>query len=269
MGSLTLNVQKKQHRERAQPLERRKLGMLEKKKDYKLRSQDFHAKEAQLKLLRKKAQERNPDEYYHEMSHSRREDDGSGVLVYDQKKGPAASANGLTADAVKLLKTQDSSYVQTHLSHEQNNIKRLENDLIFGSVGNHTIFVDSEKQADEFKPEEYFDTDKKLLNRRENRLRRRQLERQGGIVIGTDSASGIAVADSKSTTLDATHQKDLNKKRLAKYQELEQRMEREAQLLKVKKEMDLQRELLKKGARRKVTDKDGYSRYVWSNERKR
>lgn len=268
MGS-RLNIQKKQHRERAQPLERRKLGFLEKKKDYKLRSEDYHAKQAQLKLLRKKAEDRNPDEYYHEMSHSRRELDGSGVFVYDQKKGPALSGDALTADAVKLLKTQDSSYVQTHLSTEKKNIERLEKSLTFSSQGKHTVFVDSDAAADAFSAEKFFDTDKKLLNRRENRLRRRQLERQGGIVLGTDSEAGLAVASNKATTLDKEKKHELNKQRLAKYKELEQRMQRETELLKVKKEMDLQRELMKKGARRKVTDKDGYSRYVWSNERKR
>ncbi|VVT54105.1 uncharacterized protein SAPINGB_P003909 [Magnusiomyces paraingens] len=269
MGSLTLSVQKKQHRERSQPLERRKLGMLEKKKDYKLRSQDYHAKQAQLQLLRKKAEERNPDEYYHEMSHARREEDGSGVVVYDSKKGPAVSTDALTADAVKLLKTQDSSYVQTYLSKEKKNIERLEKELTFRSSGKHTVFVDSVEEADKFSAAKYFDTDKALLNRRENRLRRRQLEREGGIVVGTNSEAGLAVATAEATTLDKKRQKELNKQRLAKYKELEQRMERESDLTKVKQTMDLQRELLKKGARRKVTDRDGYSRYVWANERKR
>lgn len=264
-----LNIQKKQHRERAQPLERRKLGFLEKKKDYKLRSEDYHAKQSQLKLLRKKAEDRNPDEYYHEMSHSRRELDGSGVFVYDQKKGPALSGDALTADSVKLLKTQDSSYVQTHLSTEKKNIERLEKNLLFEAQGKHTVFVDTEEEADKFSVEKYFDTDKKLLNRRENRLRRRQLERQGGIVLGTDSEAGISVANNEATTLNKQRKEELNKQRLAKYKELEQRMQRELELSKVKREMDMQRELLKKGARRKVTDKDGYSRYLWSNERKR
>lgn len=283
MGSLTLSVQKKQHRERAQPLERRKLGMLEKKKDYRARAQDYHAKQAQLRLLRGKAKDRNPDEYYHEMSHARREvgggdnsgsagEDGAGVLVYDREKGPAVSTDALTADAVKLLKTQDSAYVQTHLAREQRGVERLERELVFHSAGKHTVFVDTAAAAARFSAAKHFDTDPALVNRRENRLRRRQLERAEGVVVGASAGSGLAGSGSAAAagaTLDAARQRDVNKLRLAKYKELEQRMERTADLEQVKQTMDMQRELLKKGARRKVTDKDGYSRYVWANERKR
>ena len=46
---------------------RRQYGLLEKKKDYKLRADDFHKKEAALRHLRRKAEERNPDEFYFAM----------------------------------------------------------------------------------------------------------------------------------------------------------------------------------------------------------
>lgn len=59
------------HRERRQPEGRKKLGYLEKKKDYKKRAQDHHAKAERIKKLKNKAQERNPNEFHFQMINSR------------------------------------------------------------------------------------------------------------------------------------------------------------------------------------------------------
>ena len=59
------------HRERAQPGFRKHLGLLEKKKDYKLRANNFKQKEAKLLQLRKKAEFKNPDEYYMAMANAK------------------------------------------------------------------------------------------------------------------------------------------------------------------------------------------------------
>ncbi len=59
------------HRERSQPSNRTKLGLLEKHKDYVERARDYHAKERQIKGLRIKASQRNPDEFHHGMIRAR------------------------------------------------------------------------------------------------------------------------------------------------------------------------------------------------------
>ena len=71
MSSLRNAVKRRTHKERSQPAERRKFGLLEKKKDYVLRARDFHKKEEALKVLRKKAANRNPDEFYFAMQKQR------------------------------------------------------------------------------------------------------------------------------------------------------------------------------------------------------
>lgn len=139
MGILQHQIQKKQHRERAQPQERKKWGLLEKKKDYKLRAADYHAKQAELKLLKKRAEERNPDEYYHQMTRTQ--------LNEDANKVRTNMGQALSNDAVKLLKTQDSGYVRTQIAQEQHNIERLQNELIFGGTGKHTVFVDDVEEG--------------------------------------------------------------------------------------------------------------------------
>lgn len=246
MAVLRHDVSKKQHRERSQPLERKKWGLLEKKKDYQLRSQDFHRKEAHLKLLRKKAKERNPDEYHHGMVNKKT--DKHGVLVSERGN------EELSNSAAKLLKTQDSGYIKTLHDVEAKKIEKLESQLMFKAQGKHQVFVDSVEEAEGFSAAKHFKTDASLINRRENRLRRSQLEEDEHIIHGDVNGNSPVVND---------------KKRLQKYKELARRMERKQELETVQSEMDLQRELMKKGDKKKVVGKDGKTSWKWKNVRKK
>ncbi|KAM5355108.1 hypothetical protein ACJ41O_001754 [Fusarium nematophilum] len=131
MSSMRNAVARRPHRERAQPLERRRLGLLEKHKDYSLRAKDFNKKKAQLKALRDKASERNEDEFYFGMM-SRK---GPGSRIKDGKRwsGTVEGDRGnraMDVDTVRLLKTQDIGYVRTMRQVVSKEVARLEEQVV-------------------------------------------------------------------------------------------------------------------------------------------
>ncbi|GAA5892586.1 rRNA-processing protein UTP11 [Sporobolomyces salmoneus] len=111
-----LNEQKRQHRERAQPLHRKKLGLLEKHSDYVKRARDFHSKERRIQKLKEKASMRNKDEFYHSMVNQKTK---NGVHIQSRGNEP------LPVDLVKVLKSQDSGYIRTQLTMEQSRVQKL------------------------------------------------------------------------------------------------------------------------------------------------
>ncbi|XP_039257260.2 putative U3 small nucleolar RNA-associated protein 11 [Styela clava] len=139
------------HRERAQPESRRHLGILEKKKDYKERADNFHSKEKRIKILRKKALEKNPDEFYHKMIHKRLTE---GELWLDNKR----PEDTMTEAQKKLMASQDLNYVSMRLQMEKKKIAKLSEfiDLADKPQNTRTIFVDSKEEAKRFEPDESF-----------------------------------------------------------------------------------------------------------------
>ncbi|KAF2768828.1 hypothetical protein EJ03DRAFT_294103, partial [Teratosphaeria nubilosa] len=111
MSSMRNAVQRRNHKERAQPSERARWGLLEKHKDYSLRAADHNQKKRKLKALQQKASERNDDEFYFAMVNQ--ETDGG------RKRARRAEANGggtaLREEVVRLMKTQDAGYLRTTL----------------------------------------------------------------------------------------------------------------------------------------------------------
>jgi U3 small nucleolar RNA-associated protein 11 len=101
-SSLLRNAVKRiTHKERAQPSNRKNLGLLEKHDDYVERASNFKNKQKYLKALRGKAIERNEDEFYFHMNNSKVV---NGKHV-DNKK------NSLDKETVDLMKTQDLAYI--------------------------------------------------------------------------------------------------------------------------------------------------------------
>ncbi|GAC99486.1 nucleolar protein [Pseudozyma hubeiensis SY62] len=109
-------VQRRNHKERSQPVGRAKLGLLEKHKDYVLRAKDHHKKRDMLKRLSEKAAMRNKDEFYFGMINSSTR---NGVHQH------ARPSEQLDNDVVALLKTQDVGYVRGQIIAEKKRIKGL------------------------------------------------------------------------------------------------------------------------------------------------
>jgi len=242
-SSMRNALQRRNHKERSQPYERQKWGLLEKRKDYQLRSRDFNAKKKKKAQLAALARERNPDEFYFRMTSSKTRDGGIRVA---ERPGSEALSN----DAVKLLKTQDAGYIRLQEEMERKKIEDLEERLAFvdgaGTKRNHTIFFENEEEERNFDPAKYFDTHPDLVDRAYNRPRLAQLA-EGGF--GEDwEGKGEDEADADIRKKQETRERSkMAKGREQLYKELEARYKRRVELRKMDRELELQRARMGKG----------------------
>ena len=238
----------KTHRERHQPESRKQLGLLEKKKDYRLRAKDYNEKKKTLQKLRQKALNKNPDEFYHHMINSKIKDG-----VHKEK----AKDEELTPEQVKLLQTRDLNYIVHKRTAEKKKIERLKASLHLldtesKPANKHTFFVDSEKEKRHFDVAKMLDTHPELLGRTFNRPK----------------LSDLRCADSFTEMSE-----EALKKRRKAYKELEQRIERERQLGIVQRKMEVKKQLQNKKEKpvkmiREET-KESAAVLLWPKERKR
>ena len=230
-------VQRRNHKERSQPAERARYGILEKRKDYQLRSRDFNAKKAKKAALSRLAKERNPDEFYYAMTRAKTRDGGVRVAERD-------TAQVLKPGEVMLLKAQDAGYLRVQRDRERKAIEALEGRLAFEAAGKHTVFVEAVEQARGFKPEEFFGTHEELVGRRFNRPRIEQLA-EGGF--GEDTVMGDPEEAEARRKAEKKERSKLAKGRQQAYKELEARMKREKDLRKLEREQEMQRARMVKG----------------------
>ncbi|KAL6058157.1 UTP11-like, U3 small nucleolar ribonucleoprotein [Balamuthia mandrillaris] len=240
------------HKERSQPKERQRLGLLEKHKDYKLRADDYKFKQKRLKALREKAAFRNPDEFYFKMVSTHTED---GVHKAT-RKGKKHSA-----EALATMRTQDVAYLTAARQTELNKVERLQAALHLldeKPKNKHTVFVDSEQEAAEFSPEKYFNTLPELVDRSFNRPTKEQLEKEELVI---------------SANKGEAHSKKLSKEKKRQYKELEQRLLRIEAIDQLIAEVQLQRNLMGKGKRKRVSEENKEEGkpavYKWKRERKK
>lgn len=99
MTSLKLRnfIKRVEKKERQTPTSRIKNGHVERKKDYKVRAEQSHAKERLIKSLTQQAAQKNPDEFYHAMENARTR---GGLLVSIPTSSQLEDPNDAIADVV-------------------------------------------------------------------------------------------------------------------------------------------------------------------------
>ncbi|XP_061193352.1 probable U3 small nucleolar RNA-associated protein 11 [Saccostrea echinata] len=240
------------YKERSQPSSRAHLGFLEKKKDYKERAEDFQRKQNTLKVLKRKALNRNPDEFYFNMVKTQKVD---GIHQEKEETEPIH-----TEAELKLMFSQDQRYVTMKRTSELNKIERLQSNLHLmdndtAPKNKHTVFVDTDKEVKEFDAAKYFGTHPSLVNRRYNRPT-------------LDSLKKMEIRGN----LNEEDLKAVSKQKQQRYQELVKRIEREKELHVIQQKMEMKKHLMdKKEKRTKLQEETKTSApvYRWRHKRKR
>jgi U3 small nucleolar RNA-associated protein 11 len=160
-----------------------------------------------------------------------------------------------TDDQLKVMKTQDIKYVEMKYRIERKKVERLRSGLHLISsqpINTHTIFVDSVEEVTNFEPADHFETEPKMVQHSYNRLTSQQL----------------SVGPPLSHTPEAIEK--AKRKCEASYRELNQRIHRSKELLRIARKMKTQKDLMAKGKKRRITGDGKTPRtYIWRKERKR
>jgi len=260
-------VKRKTHKERSQLTGRKKYGLLEKHKDYKLRANDYHRKQSAIKVLKGKAAERNPDEFYFAMEKARTKD---GVHIQN-----SAEANKYSQEELAIMKSQDSGYVGLKAQVEAKKLEKLRatHHLLGATPKNkHVVFVDSKEEAEEFTPEEFFDTPSELLGRTFNRPRASGGKRNSVGEVGADWEEEGGEEDAPLPGTDREVEKRVARLKKAGYKEIGEREKRLKSMLRVGEKFALDKALMGKGRKKKVETKDEWGRvtghyYKWAQVR--
>ena len=285
MSSLRNAVKRITHKERAQPQARSHLGILEKKKDYRIRARDFHNKQDRIRSLREKAAQRNPDEFYFGMHRSKAKD-GKHRKTEEARQKELEGIIG--ADAVRVMKTQDLSYVRMQRQQDAKKIERMQTSLQFlterqtGSEVEegekrriHTVFVDTKGKAKHFDVAKHFDTLPELAGRRFNRPRMDLLKAAGGGEEGEyenyseDEYKPSEKELAKQAKLAKRTAKKVARARSAAYGELDARIKRMQSIEKAEAHLVTEKLLGGKGRKRKLKEAaDGKpAQYKWRRKR--
>ncbi|TSQ69494.1 putative U3 small nucleolar RNA-associated protein 11 [Bagarius yarrelli] len=243
-----LKSKQRDHKERSQPGFRKHLGLLEKKKDYKLRADDYHRKQKTLNALRKKALDRNPDEFYYKMISNQLRD---GEHVIKQKE------EQLTEEQKKIMRAQDIGYVEMKRVAESKKIERLKSELHLLDVegkqkNSHIFFVDTKKEVKDFDLATHLNTVPELVNRVYNRPTLDTLKNKS--ILGAVTSKNIA---------------KLAKQRKLRYDELSQRIDREKKMFVISQKIQTRKDLQDKNKKIKVKNETSTAPAIYKFEAKR
>ncbi|KAK2902832.1 hypothetical protein Q8A67_007545 [Cirrhinus molitorella] len=243
-----LKSKQRDHKERSQLGFRKHLGLLEKKKDYKLRADDHHRKEKTLMALRKKAMDKNPDEFNFKMIRNQLQD---GVHVIKPKE------EVMTEEQKKMMRTQDIRYVEMKRVSEMNKIERMKSELHLLDVNEkkknkHVFYMDSKKEVKHFNLARHLNTVPELVGRVYNR-------------------PTIETLETKSIAGEVAHWriKKLAQERELQYRRLSQRIDREKGMFVISQKIQTRKDLQDKLKKVKVCEETKSTSAVYKFEAKR
>ncbi|KAH9486545.1 U3 small nucleolar RNA-associated protein 11 [Psilocybe cubensis] len=283
-SSLRNSIHRRNHKERSQLAHRAKLGLLEKHADYVKRARDYHSKQVRLLRLRQKAAERNKDEFYFSMLKEKtkggvhHKDRGNVALPTDIVKVLKSQDENYvrtmrTSGLKKIDKIKNNLMEMADLLHtpaeeidepdlDERELKILQAARILHTSGKasrkrkHILFAESAEEAarlsakgkgketiqdpaEELSHETLEEVDLGWKSTEAKKKSRRK---------SADSATGN---QSESSLLTETVQRDVEKRRKL-LKELSARLDRDRQLRYAEREFEMQRQLMGKGARKKI-----------------
>lgn len=248
---------KKVYRERPQLKSRKKLGRLEKHKDYVVRAKEFKEKRRRLKKLKRIAAARNPDEFHFSMQ-NRRVDQATG-----ESRSAVPTGREFSAEELRLMQTEDVSYLNMRRAIDLRKAEKLRSVLhAFDTPATsvHTLFVDEEGGGGGGGGE--IETREKLAERLDTvpeavfskvKPRASQL-RDEKLVVGGDPDAAVKG----------------KKAREKRYAEILARKKRANRIAAIAREIEIKKLLSGKGRKWKLVDKEtGAAQFIWRQERKR
>jgi U3 small nucleolar RNA-associated protein 11 len=280
MSSLRNAVKRIAHKERSQPQKRQHLGILQKKKDYKKRADDYHRKDDRIRSMRTKASMKNPDEFYFGMHNSE---------VKDGKHKSNTDYRDVPPEMIQLMKDQDLSYFRMQKQRDAKKAERLQASLHLlssdaaavaanggerKSKRKHTVFVDSKESAENFDVAEHFDTIPELAGRKFNRLRKQDIEKAAKESATAHDEDGddyqlTSHELEKQAKIQKKIAKKLAKARASSYGEMEARIRRAEAMQNAEDRLTTEKNVASTGRKRKVKEAEGGkpAQYKWRRKR--
>ncbi|KYQ90261.1 U3 snoRNP protein [Tieghemostelium lacteum] len=237
---MSLNVKRllpnKEKRERPQPARTLKLGFMERKKDYVQRAKDYNKKKEVLRKLKLQASLKNPDEFNFKMISSK--------LVNGVHK--KISKTKLGKDEILDIHTQDLLYLQSKRISEDKKIDRLQSELQYIDagipMGEQVIFVDNDKEVEEFDAVKYYDTIPEAFTENMTTIPKLSKLKTTSIVPNQKNQPGLGTLEAMTTE---------------SYKELEQRKQRRDKLFEMEQQLHHKKVDVKKNEKHYIKKSNG------------
>ncbi|KAJ6621096.1 small-subunit processome [Mycena sp. CBHHK59/15] len=279
------SLHRRNHKERSQLAHRARLGILEKHADYVKRARDYHSKQDRITRLKQKVADRNKDEFYFSMTKQATKggvhlhDRGNVALPQDIVKvlktqdenyvRTMRSAGLKKIDKIKAQLTAMADLMKSGSLEDEDDMDDLDDDEIktlqdAGIIpkrkgkgraqAKHIVFVENEDEARQYASSSRTTLDVPIQNPTAAAdsepmdlgwkvPSKKSKQRDSAPAEDADAVAEI-LSDERRVLASA------NRKRLLK--ELSARLFRDTQLRHTEREFEMQRQLMGKGARRKI-----------------